>query len=94
LRAADIARNAFGQNHIWTAEIYLYIALMHKENSQVQFASPWIRKSFMACYKATGINHKAVKAVFLHLKNIEYNVGSPLANISIEFMASKIKQME
>ena len=94
MKAAEIARNAFGPNHIWTSELYLYMALMYEECSKSQLASPWIRKSFMACYKAVGINHKAIRIVFAHMKLIEYNIGSSLANVPIEFAASKIRELD
>ena len=92
MKAAEIAENAIGHEHIWTAELYSYMALMHEEEGENELASPWIRKSFMSCYKAVGISHKATKSVFTHLRNIECNIGSTLANIPIELVVNKIKQ--
>ena len=93
MKSADIARNALGDEHIWTSEIYSQIALMYQEEGLSQLASLWIRKSFVSCYKAVGISHKGLQIVYTHLKNIEGNIDSPLANAPIEYVASKIKQL-
>lgn len=84
----------YGDEHIWTAEIYSHVALMHSEQDSNQLASPWIRKSFVSCYKAVGINHKSVRVLYTHLQNIEASIGSPLASVPIEFVVSKINQMQ
>lgn len=94
MKAAEVARNAYGPGHIWTSELYLHMALMYEESGQSQLASPWIRRSFVACYKAVGLSHKAMRIVFGHLKSIEYSIGSDLANVPIEFAAAKIKEIE
>ena len=94
MKAAEIARNAYGQAHIWTSEIYLYMALMYEEGGKSKLASPWIRRSFVSCYKAVGINHRAIKVVFTHLKLIEHNIRSNLANVPMEFAAAKINELE
>ena len=94
LSAGNLAKNAIGTDHIWTAEIYSQIALMYEEENTDQLASIWIRKSFMSCYKAVGLGHRALKVVYSHLKNIENKVDSPLATLPIEHIRSKIKQLE
>jgi len=67
---------------------------MYSEQGTNELASPWIRRSFVACYKAVGINHKTIRIVYTHLQNIEANIGSPLASVPIEFVISKISQMQ
>jgi len=67
---------------------------MYEEEGANELASPWIRKSFMSCYKAVGVGHKSTRSVFSHLRNIECNIDSPLASVPIELIASKIKQIE
>ena len=86
IRAAELARSAFGHEHLWTARIYSDVALMYEEDGANQLASPWMRKSFTGCYKAVGIGHSITKEVYTNLVNIESNIGSPLMLVPIELM--------
>ena len=92
-RATDIAKLAYGDEHIWTAEIYLDVALLYYEDKSSQLASTWIRKSFVACYKAVGIKHKALKAIYKHLMSIEADIDSVLCNVPIDQVMPKLDQI-
>ncbi len=45
----------------------------------------------MSCYRAVGMGHKALTVVYMHLKNIEYNIDSPLAGVPIDLLPNKIE---
>lgn len=94
MRAGERAREVCGDEHVWTAQIYSSVALALAKNGSDQLAAPWIRKSFVACCKAVGEGHKALRTVYAHLQNIESAIKSPLSGVPIDLMESKIKQMQ
>lgn len=40
------------------------------------------------------MGHKMLKVVYMHLRNIECNIDSTLANVPIDLIPSKIKQLQ
>jgi len=93
MRGAERARQVYGEEHIWIAEIYSKIALTYYKKGNNQLASTWIRRSFIVCHKSVGEGHKALTIIYVHLQKIESARKSVLVNAPIESIEYKIRSL-